>query len=266
MLQKREPITMNKIEQAIKTFYFLENKAAQKNWINQLHPLSKLLVSLSYVCFTVSFPKYTIFPLLVMCCYPLIIMTLARISLKSCLHQINLILLLVCAVGIFNPIFDRTVMMKFGPFFITSGLISMLTLMLKGILAVLSSYLLIATTSLEEICYALSLIHIPDILISTFLLSYRQLILLLSQLDQMGQAYHLRAVRQNGIHIKAWGSFIGYFLLHSMDRAQAIYESMALRGFHGILTVTPVHKPLSINIIYTLTWIVSFIILRFMCC
>ena len=38
---------------------------------------------------------------------------------------------------------------------------------------------------------------------------------------------------QKGIHISVWGSFLGQLLLRSMDRAQALYESMELRGFCG---------------------------------
>ena len=49
----------------------------------------------------------------------------------------------------------------------------------------------------------------------------------------MQQAYSLRAPGQKGIHISAWGSFLGQLLLRSMDRAQALYESMELRGFSG---------------------------------
>lgn len=257
---------MNKIDQAMDTFYFLENKASQRNLINNLHPLSKVLISIGYICFVVSFPKYALFPLLAMCSYLLITLTLAHISLRRCLYQVRLLLLLVCAVGIFNPLFDRTVIMKLGPFLITTGMISMLTLMLKGVFAVVSSYLLIATTTMEEICYALKLLHIPDLMTSTLLLSYRHLLLLLSELSQMSEAYHLRAVKQKGIHIKAWGSFIGYFLLRSIERAEEISESMSLRGFHGNLTISPHHKPLPINILYVVLWTIMFLILRFVLC
>ena len=49
----------------------------------------------------------------------------------------------------------------------------------------------------------------------------------------MAQAYSLRAPGQKGIHISAWGSFLGQLLLRSMDRAQELYSSMELRGFRG---------------------------------
>ena len=49
----------------------------------------------------------------------------------------------------------------------------------------------------------------------------------------MSDAYHLRAPGQKGIHISAWGSFLGQALLRSMDRAQELYSSMLLRGYEG---------------------------------
>lgn len=257
---------MSKIEQTIKSLYFLEENSRKKLWINQLHPLSKLFVCVSYIYTVISFPKYALFPLLTMCCYPLITMTLARISLKSCLLQIRVLLLLVCMVGIFNPIFDRQVLLQIGSFSITTGMLSMVTLMLKGTFSILSSYLLIATTSIEEICSALKLLHIPDSFISILLLSYRHFIMFLSEIQQMSEAYHLRAVHQKGIHIKAWGSFVGHFLLRSIDRANEIFESMVLRGFHGCLTITPIYKPSPINMLYTLIWPIIFLTLRLVLC
>ena len=49
----------------------------------------------------------------------------------------------------------------------------------------------------------------------------------------MMNAYTLRAPGQKGVHISAWGSFLGQLLLRSMDRATALYQSMQMRGFTG---------------------------------
>lgn len=257
---------MSKIEHVIKSIYFLEGSSRQKKWINQLHPLTKLLVSISYIYIVVSFPKYALFPLLTMCCYPLITITLARISLKAMLCQIRVLLVLVCMVGIFNPLFDHQILVKMGPLSFTTGMLSMVTLMIKGIFSVVASYLLIATTSMEEICSALKCFHLPDSFISILLLSYRYFIMFLSELNQMSEAYQLRAVKQKGLHIKAWGSFVGHFLLRSLDRANEIFESMILRGFHGNLTVTPVDKPSLLSLLYAIIWLIIFLIVRLILC
>ncbi len=48
----------------------------------------------------------------------------------------------------------------------------------------------------------------------------------------MSDAYALRAPGQKGIQFRAWGSFLGQLLLRSMDRAEELYASMLLRGYH----------------------------------
>ena len=107
----------------------------------------------------------------------------------------------------------------------------MLSLMVKGVLTVLATYLLIATTTVESVCGALRMLHIPGILVTEFLLICRYVSVLLSEADRMWQAYSMRAPGQRGVAAGAWGSMIGRLLLRSMDRAKALYQSMCLRGF-----------------------------------
>ena len=58
-------------------------------------------------------------------------------------------------------------------------------------------------------------------------------VVLLDEVSAMTQAYSLRAPGQKGIHISAWGTFLGQLLLRTMDRADDLYEAMMLRGFSG---------------------------------
>ncbi|GAA6410214.1 ABC transporter ATP-binding protein [Blautia hominis] len=109
----------------------------------------------------------------------------------------------------------------------------MITLMMKGVFTVLASYLLIATTSIEKLCYVFRLLHIPKILVTQILLTYRYITVLLGEVNRITQAYSLRAPKQKGVHFKVWGSLSGQLLLRSMDRATMVYESMTLRGYNG---------------------------------
>ena len=109
----------------------------------------------------------------------------------------------------------------------------MLTLMMKGIFTLMASFLLVATTGMERICGALRQIHMPKLLTSLLLLTYRYISVLLEEVSVMTTAYQLRAPGQKGIHISSWGSFLGQLILRSMDRAEALYGSMVVRGFHG---------------------------------
>ena len=158
---------------------------------------------------------------------------LAGLSMRLCFQKLRMVLPLVCAVGLLNPLFDRQIVVQVGTLAVSGGVLSMLTLILKGVFCLLASFLLMATTTIEAICRALRQLHVPKLLTNLLLLTFCYVGLLLSEVAVMQQAYSLRAPGQKGIHISAWGSFLGQLLLRSMDRAQALYESMELRGFSG---------------------------------
>ena len=158
---------------------------------------------------------------------------LAGLPMRLCFQKLRMVLPLVCAVGLLNPLFDRQIVVQVGTLAVSGGVLSMLTLILKGVFCLLASFLLMATTTIKAICRALRQLHVPKLLTNLLLLTFRYVGLLLSEVAVMQQAYSLRAPGQKGIHISAWGSFLGQLLLRSMDRAQALYESMELRGFSG---------------------------------
>ena len=233
--------------------------------MNRLHPLGKLLVCVIYIFVASSFNKYAIDKLLVMAIFPAFCFIVGDLSLKDGLYRMRLILPLVLFVGVFNPFFDRKVLFSIeiagGQLPVTGGVISMLTLMLKGLFSVLSAYILIATTSIEEICYALRALHVPKVIVIVIMLIYRYFGLMGNEADRITTAYMLRAPKQKGIHYSAWGSLVGQWLLRSMDRATAVYESMTLRGFNGNFRMK--RKSVSArDFLYPFIWIVLFIYLR----
>ena len=207
--------------------------AKRDTWICRIHPLAKLFLTIFYIVLVVSFHKYDLTGLLGMILYPLILFNLGDLSFGNALRRLRIVLPLVCIIGIFNPLFDRAPAAVFFGVTVSGGVISMITLMIKAVLTVLASYLLIATTSIEKLCYALRKIHVPQMIVVELLLIYRYISVLLAEAGRITQAYSLRAPGQKGVAFKAWGPLLGQMLLRSMDRAGALYESMCLRGFHG---------------------------------
>ena len=201
--------------------------------MNRVHPISKLCLTGFYIAVTVSFHKYDLFGLLAMAIYPAAVFMIADLSFYEALKRLRVVLPLVMIMGVLNPFFDKTVIITLGHISVSGGVISMITLMMKAVFTVLAGYLLIAATSIEEICYALRLIRVPKLFVVVVLLIYRYVTVLLSEARRISQAYSLRAPGQKGIHYKVWGPLLGQMLLRSMDRAGIIYESMQLRGFSG---------------------------------
>ena len=224
---------MGKLDDALGELREMDDLAAQDSPVHRLHPLAKLLATAAYIVAVASFGKYALSGVLVMILYPALLFQLSGVSVKTCFWKLRVVLPLVMAVGLFNPIFDRVPMLTLGGVTVSGGVISMLTLMLKGVLCLSASFLLIATTGIDALCAALRMLRVPGMLVTLLLLTYRYVGVMTGELAVMTDAYHLRAPGQKGIHHSAWGSFLGQLLLRSMDRAEELYASMRLRGFHG---------------------------------
>lgn len=230
--------------------------------IHRRHPLVKLLVTIAYILIVVSFPKNQLSALIPMLLYPVILFSVSGIPMRVCLYKLRFILPLVCAVGIWNPFLDRQVLFYLGRIPVSGGMISFATLLLKGVFSLMASFLLISTTNIEEICYALSLLKVPDIFVTQLLITYRYVSLLLKEAGTMMNAYSLRAPGQNGLHYSAWGSFVGQLLLRSMDRSQNLYQSMQMRGFTGSFYYAKEKKADGNDILYLIGLILIFLLLR----
>ncbi|SEL50625.1 MULTISPECIES: cobalt ECF transporter T component CbiQ [unclassified Butyrivibrio] len=252
---------MDSIEKRLREFQKIQELWQRSHWMNDLHPLGKLLISVMYIFTVVSFDKYALAPLILMAVYPAFGFIVGELSLRMGIYRMRLILPLVLFVGILNPFFDRDILFYVGEIGISGGVISMITLMLKGFYAVLAAYILIATTSIEKLCHALRLIHVPKIIVIVILLIERYFFIMGEEADRIATAYKLRAPRQKGIHYSAWGTLVGMWLIRSMDRAGVVYESMLLRGFKGDFDMEEI-KARPFDIIYTIAWIAIFVFIR----
>ena len=253
---------MNKLSQAQTELREMDALAAEDSRLHRLHPLCKLIVTIVYIVTVVSFPKYDFTGLVVMALYPALMFQAAGISVKLCFYKMRVVLPLVCAVGLANPFLDRTTLMQLGTIPVSGGMVSMLTLMLKGVFSLMASFLLIATTPMDSLCAALRKLHVPGILTTLLLLTYRYIGVMLEEVSVMSQAYKLRAPGQKGVHISAWGSFLGQLLLRSMDRAQELYNSMLLRGFHGEFFYAHVPPCRLSGLLYTTACVAAFLCAR----
>ena len=224
---------MEKIDIAASELREMDELAAQSSPVHSLHPLAKLIITVAYVFITVSFDKYDLSGLVIMLLYPVLMFQISGISLRTCFHKLRVVIPLVCAVGLFNPFLDRMPLLTVGTVTVSGGVISMITLIMKGIFCLTASFILAATTSMDSICAALRKIRVPSVIVSLLLLTYRYISVMIDEVSVMTTAYKLRAPGHKGVHYTAWGSFLGQLLLRSMDRAQELYSSMLLRGFKG---------------------------------
>ena len=254
---------MNIIEKNLRELNRLRDLQQRPHWMNSLHPLGKLLISIAYIFFVTSVHKYDITRLILFSIYLVFAFTIGELSVRARLYRMRLILPLMIFAGIFNPFFDKEILFYIGSLGVSGGVISMITMTIKGFYTVMAVYALIATTSIDDICYALRCIHVPKILVTVIMLIYRYFDVMAGEADRITTAYMLRAPSQKGIHYKVWGTLVGQWLLRSMDRAEVVYESMLLRGFKGEFAGRK-RKTAPLDVIYPVVWVGIFAVIRYL--
>ena len=254
---------MNKMQKALAELSEMDELAARRSPVHMLHPAAKLLTTIAYILITLSFDKYDLSGIVPMVIWPVLMFQISGVEVRTCFYKLHIVLPLVMAVGLFNPIFDRGILLSIGGISVSGGVISMLTLMLKGVFCLMVSFLLMAATKIDSLCAALRKLHVPGMLVSLLLLTYRYVGVMTEELAVMTEAYHLRAPGQKGIHISAWGSFLGQLLLRSMDRAQELYSSMMLRGYHEHFHYADIERFRLRDALFMAVCILFFLILRY---
>lgn len=224
---------MSKIDDAMRQLHTVDALAVRNTFLTGVHPVGRLLVTALYLIALLSFPAQNLAGVLSMAIYIIIVYQLGQLSIESAIKHLWGLFLLLLLVGIANPLLNREVLTYWGSLPVTEGMLSFITLFLKGGLALLSAYGLMATMGMTAFCYGLQCLHLPQTLIVVVMLIYRYIMLLLKEVKRRTLAYSMRAPGQKGVHFHAWGPLVGGMLLGSIDRAEVVYDSMQLRGFQG---------------------------------
>ena len=215
-------------------------------------------MTLWYLALTASFPRYALSGLLGMSLYWIAGFFAADLSVREAFGRIRWILAALFLIGIANPLLDRTPLAGVP---VSGGMISFATLFVKGLFSVLASYLLIATTSVEEICWAMRLLRIPKLLVTALMLTYRYIVLLLQEARRMSLACGLRCPGERGVPVALWGAFAGQMLLRTIDRGERVYGSMTLRGFRGEFP-PPSRRIARGGLLWFAVWLIALAVLR----
>lgn len=254
---------MSQIDKASYELREMEDYAAGVSPVHSLHPLVKTIVTIVYIVCTASFPKYGLSGLVSMVLFPALVFALSGIPVRACVQRLKALIPLLVLMGCFDLFFDRQTAYVIGGIRVTGGAISFAVIFLKGILCLTASFLLAATTPLDKICAALTMMGIPSFMTTLILLTFRYISVMIDEFSAMNTAYLLRAPGQKGIHYTAWGSFIGQLLLRSMDRAGELYESMQLRGFKGDMRYSGCSPFTWRDLLMTLAAVLIILIFRF---
>ena len=253
---------MSKIESYWLDLKQLDEMASKATIIHGINPCAKLLTTVVFLTVVASFSKYEVSALFPMMIYPMVLIILGELPVGPIWNRVVLALPFVLLIGIFNPVFDQTALLQVGPFYISGGWISFVSILLRFLLAVTAALILVATTGIDAISMALLKLKVPKVLVIQLLFMYRYLYVLLEEFIRTVRAHSLRSFHGEGIKYKVVGSLLGQLLLRTIDRAQRIYQAMLCRGFDGDIRLMGQKKIVGLDVIYFFGWSGIFIILR----
>jgi cobalt/nickel transport system permease protein len=224
---------MASINKSIIQITALEDLAHKDTSLHRLQPSVKLIITVIYVLTVISFRPDTVSGLIPFICFPVLFMIIGEIPFQPLAVRCVLALPFAFFAGISNLIISRDVAIHIGKLIITEGMISFTSLLLKTVLTVMFILILVSTTSMNDLLYALIAFHLPSLIVIQIMMTYRYMSVLLEEASVMYHAYLLRAPMEKGIKLKDMGSFLGQLILRSFDRADRIYQAMKCRGFEG---------------------------------
>lgn len=240
----------------------LELLAEGDSTIHNLDARAKVLVTFVFIVSVVSCGRYEISRLLPFCIFPAIMISRANLPAMYLFRKIALICPLILLVGIFNPIFDRTMLYQFGQFGISGGWISLLSLLIRSLLTIGAAFILIATTGFSTVCYALERVGIPQIFAVQLLFLHRYIFVLADETGRASRARDLRSCGKKGLGIAHFGSLVGHLLLRTWQRAERIHTAMLARGFTGLFHSHRSTRFGATEVVFLLSWAALIIALR----
>lgn len=211
---------------------------AEKNTpIHNLDPRVKLIITVLFIIYVVSFDRYEIAGLLPFFLFPAFIIGMADLPFGYLLRKLALVSPFVIFIGIFNPIIDRDILLQVGTIEISGGWISLASILLRFTLTVGAALLLIATTGFPAICTALERLGAPRAFAVQLLMLYRYIFVLIEETIRTIRAYTLRSFSHRRMTYTTFKQLLGNLLLRTMDRAQRIHLSMLSRAFTGEIRI-----------------------------
>lgn len=253
---------MSALEGAVLDLDRLDALASQRSPIHRLDPRTKVLTTFAFILIVVSFDKYAVSALFPLVLYPVSLMAMGSIPPAFVLRKILWASPFALVVGMFNPWFDRSVVLDLGPVHLTGGWVSFGSILMRFALTLSAALILIATTGMYGVSLALTRLKVPRVLTVQLLLVYRYVFVLAEEAARTVRAWRLRAVPGQKLSWRLFGFLTGALLLRAMDRAHRIHVAMLSRGFRGEIRPFQPLRLQAADVAFLLVWVSFFLIAR----
>ena len=253
---------MASIDGALLDFKQMDRLAAGETALHRLDPRAKVLVTLVFIGTVISFGRYAVTGMIPLVIFPVVMVSLGDLPPGYIAKIIALLCPFALVVGMFNPIFDRTVLVHLGPIDITGGWVSFTSIIIRAILTVGAAVILVGVTGFPAICQALERLGVPQLFAVQLLFLYRYLFVLTEEATRASRARELRSFGKKGIGLGSFGPLVGHLLLRTWARAERIHMVMLARGFRGEFHIRQEFHFGGRELLFLCGWSALFITLR----
>ncbi|MBU5315709.1 energy-coupling factor transporter transmembrane protein EcfT [Clostridium bornimense] len=241
---------MGDLSKAIYNIRKIDELGKEDTIIHKINPMIKIIVTLAYVIKVISIKEFLFEDIIVILAYSIFIFIFAKIPVNIILRKLIFVLPVVLGVITINLIID----------FSYKEIIYSLLLLFKCTFSLIGTLQLLATTTINDLALAMKKLKVPKVLISTLLMIYRYILVLMEEGYRIKSAYQLRTMGKKSMTISDWGIIMGRLLLRTIDRSEQVYSAMIMRGFHGEYYSGEIHKVNSIDLVYCFVIIGIFIL------
>ena len=253
----------SRLETAFYDLGRLDTIAEMDKPIHRLDPRAKVLTTLLFIIYVISFDKYEIARLLPFFLFPAFLVGMANIPFGYLVRKLIIVSPFVLFIGIFNPFLDREIIFQAGFLHVSGGWISLISILLRFTLTVGAALLLIATTGFPAICMALDKLGMPRIFAVQMLMLYRYIFVLIEESIRLIRGYTLRSFSKKKMGYQVFKQLLGNLLLRTLDRAQRIHMAMLSRAFTGEIHIVRQFSFGRRELFYLASLITIFTLLRF---
>lgn len=256
---------MNALQQAINTLNRRQTASAEGSHIGDIDPRALLVVTVVYLVAMLSVHPEQLGMLIWFAIYPIVTSPLAHERYERVFMQSLVILPLLIVIGVFNPIYDHRLAFTVIGLKITTGWVTFVSIIIRGLLSMQALLLLIKVCGFIGFCNALRRLGVPKALTTQLMMLYRYIGVLMEEALDMQRARVSRGFGRKSYPIKMWGGFVGQLLLRTLERSRRINNAMLARGFSGVVPDsyrTEQHWQTA-DTVYCLVWIPIILFLRY---
>ena len=253
---------MATLESGLYNLGWLDQFAAGNTTAHRLDPRAKVVTTFVFLVCVVSFGKYDLAGLAPFVLYPIVLASMSGMPGRELGKRLAVAAPFALAVGVFNPLLDRTVIATLGPIEITAGWISYASIVTRFLLTASAALLLVGTTGMTNVCAAVERLGVPDIFATQLLLLYRYIFVLAEEGMRLSRARSLRSFDRRGLGPSVYANMLGHLLLRTLARARRVFEAMQCRGFDGRIRMNRPLKMTGLDWAFMLGWSAAFVLFR----